>query len=334
MRVSQNLTRLQPSQSYVVQVRIVDSDRTSDWSNAYTFTTPSATLITKNQNVQTRLTDVGAIISGLIGGPGTNSGMFIDKDGLKAYNNSGSPTVFISSSAGDAYFAGSVVSSAGLIGGFTIGPTSLTAGSGASAVGFSTNSLAFWAGGYDSTDANFMITQDGTATFARVGVKKIVVGGTGNQSMLFYPANRTSTINVGRIDVNTDTSTAQGIRLLGPKLASHGETYIAPYIELSTQDATNPATGDVKIYSPNTLTVTNIDSGRATCIATGFTTVTFAAGRFNYAPYVTATSRNNSRAHTALTLVIGNESTTSFTIYSTDATTYGTDSFNWIAVYM
>jgi len=79
----------------------------------------------------------------------------------------------------------------------------------------------------------------------------------------------------------------------------------------------------------------NIATGVATTSSAAFTTITLPAGRFSATPRVTATIRSNT--FSVLTgyysIFVGNESKSSFTVYTASGATSTTaNSFSWIAV--
>lgn len=132
----------------------------------YQFTVPTtyngSALKTTNATVQTNYNNNGVIVAGYGGGPTSPSGtMYINETGLHAYDQNGASTVWISSGTGDAYFSGSISSTAGQIGGWTIGANSLYSGSGVQSVGLSTGNPHFYASGDVTTSiTNLMINGD------------------------------------------------------------------------------------------------------------------------------------------------------------------------------
>jgi len=118
-----NLVNLKPSTTYNVYVVSQSGDGSeSPASEILTFTTPAdiQTVVNKTNTIQL---GGGAIFAGSITGPG----VLFNQDGLKGIKSGGASSFFIDANTGDAYFAGSVVANAGQIGGFRIGPTSLSA---------------------------------------------------------------------------------------------------------------------------------------------------------------------------------------------------------------
>jgi len=79
----------------------------------------------------------------------------------------------------------------------------------------------------------------------------------------------------------------------------------------------------------------NIATGVATSSSAAFTTITLPAGRFSATPRVTATIRSNvfSALSGYYSIYVGNESKSSFTVYTASGSTSTTgNSFSWIAV--
>jgi hypothetical protein len=164
-RISKTLTGLQPGQGYVIQVRGKNSSgETSEWSNAYTFSTPSEIIHTTNTIVQQQISGSGAIF---ISAPGTGS-VVIDVNGINAKNNSGSTMFNLDNISGSAFFNGQIVSNSGNIGGWEIDSGYLYSGSGTNFVGLSSRTTdsasvyAIWAGSEDPETATFSIKDDGT----------------------------------------------------------------------------------------------------------------------------------------------------------------------------
>jgi hypothetical protein len=118
-------------------------------------------------------------------------GVIMDIDGVRGYNLSGG-LVFNLDSVGNLSLTGSVTAIAGVIGGFTIGANSLTAGTGSNAVGLNTTGYPFYAGDSNPSAAPFSVGSDGTlvataasisgtltAGLVQVGVSVVAVGTNG-----------------------------------------------------------------------------------------------------------------------------------------------------------
>ena len=113
-------------------------------------------------------------------GTATNSNAMINSDNFKLnYDGSAvlgklnigsngsiasSDNSFSISEAGAATFAGTLSAPSGSIGGFVIGQSDLTAGTGTTSVGVSTGSTSFFAGSATPTEAPFRVTNEGTLT--------------------------------------------------------------------------------------------------------------------------------------------------------------------------
>jgi hypothetical protein len=114
--------------------------------------------------------------SGTVGDGSANSaGVLFNKDGIYACEANqllGNGNVRILTD-GSAYFSGTVTAGAGSIGGWTIGATSLTAGTGTSTVGLDTGGTnpVIYAGSDTPTSAPFQVTKNGvlTATAGTIG---------------------------------------------------------------------------------------------------------------------------------------------------------------------
>jgi len=116
------LTGLKPNVTYNVSVRAIGEDGESELSEVLTFTTPSSIIDTINKNTTIKL-EGGSIYAGAKTGPG----VLFNQNGLIGLFSPTACSFYLSSQTGDAYFAGSITAAAGTIGGFRIGPTSLSA---------------------------------------------------------------------------------------------------------------------------------------------------------------------------------------------------------------
>ena len=175
MSNSNDLKNLQPGATYTVQIvpKNTGNDAEGKVSSInYTFTVPTtyggSALQSLNSVVTQFIDGTGALVSGSGGGPlSPSSTMFIDGAGLKAFNNIGDRTVYISSEDGNAFFSGSIQAKSGSIGGWYIGDKALYAGTGNSFVGMSSDptvsSKTFFAGASSSAGntASFYVTNAG-----------------------------------------------------------------------------------------------------------------------------------------------------------------------------
>ena len=183
---SKDIRNLQPGATYLIQVVPKNYDGTKPVpSLVQTLTVPttwSGSVISSNNTVvQNYLYASGAFVSGSTGGPNSpSSTMYIDGLGLHAFNSVGSSTVYISSQTGDAYFAGSVVSSYGSIAGWNLSPGLLFSGTASTYVGISSSGndgWAFWAGSATASAAPFRVKNDGTIVAEKLTVSLASIGG-------------------------------------------------------------------------------------------------------------------------------------------------------------
>jgi hypothetical protein len=112
--ISKNINALQPSATYTVQVRAKNSDNEfSEWSNAYTFSTPSALLNTVNSTVQTTLSGGSVVAGDIVNGPA----ILISGDGISGISAIGGTTFNIPTDpAQTPTIAGFQIAQTGLIG--------------------------------------------------------------------------------------------------------------------------------------------------------------------------------------------------------------------------
>jgi hypothetical protein len=200
MSNSNDLKNLQPGATYTVQIvpKNTGNDAEGKVSSInYTFTVPTtyggSALQSLNSVVTQFIDGTGALVSGSGGGPlSPSSTMFIDGAGLKAFNNTGASTVYISSEDGNAFFSGSIVSSAGSIGGWVISPgllSSSVVGSASTFVGISSSGnsgYAFWAGDPNPASAKFSVTRDGILSAVGASISVANIGGWTVSSSSLY----------------------------------------------------------------------------------------------------------------------------------------------------
>lgn len=138
-------------------------------------------------------------------------------------------------------FTGSITSTSGSIGGFAIGSSTLTAGTGSSAVGISSDSTyPFWAGKTDRFTAPFSVRYDGYVTASSVSV------------LNFYNTGASPAIINGQFTV--DSSKVQLGRQIGTGASNTGI-----YIN-KTVGTTNDSTWDNYIYADGTARIGNSTS--------------------------------------------------------------------------
>ena len=175
-QISRILNGLQPNANYTVQVRSKNSDgQYSDWSNTYSFNTPSTALVVNQNSVQQILSGNGLIQTG-----SADPRVVISSKGIAATNNSGGYTFVLDAVLGAASFTGNITAQSGTIGGMNIIGASLTSGAGTSAMGISGNGqYSFWAGNVDPVAAPFSVQRDGTIKATGLTATNSVVVGTG-----------------------------------------------------------------------------------------------------------------------------------------------------------
>ena len=162
---SKIINALQPGGSYTVQVRSTNgSGESSEWSDAYTFSTPVNVLSTTNSTV-------AQYLSGSIAGIYSSSNLYITGTGIYGFNGIGQRTFFIDSTNGNAYFSGSVFATSGSIGGWQINSGSLIA-NGASMSG--TGGLAF------GSPAKFIVDINGNLTATSASISGAITASSGN----------------------------------------------------------------------------------------------------------------------------------------------------------
>ena len=128
----------------------------------------------------------------------------------------------------NAYFSGSILSTNGTIGSWTIGAASLSAGTGATEVAMSTGATSFWAGG-TSTTAPFRVSNTGAASFTNaylsgsitatsgsiggfsIGASNLFIStGTAGNTVSVYMNATASTSNAGNYPFQVETNTVSG----------------------------------------------------------------------------------------------------------------------------
>jgi hypothetical protein len=163
--VSSDINNISPSATYHVSLRPKNGVGYDLSSFHYTFTTPGtyggSVLTGNNALLQTNITGSGAIISGT-GNPSNQiNTMYIDGSGLKAFDNFGASTVYISSIDGNAYFKGTVVAGSGSIGGWSISPNKLSSGLIALDSTAGNQKIYIGSGSYNNTNTAFYVDQSG-----------------------------------------------------------------------------------------------------------------------------------------------------------------------------
>ena len=214
-----DLTGLVSGKTYTVMVRAIDADgKTSEYSNMYQFTVPvDGTITSINATVVTALAQRssklagGAVTAGGLNknaikatgtlqladvwndtasaiakmtGTANTGAVVVNSTGILGYKidntgASGQAQFFLNTADGNAYFRGTIYAGAGLIGGWAIGATSLTAGTGINAVGMNTTGYPFWAGDSNPALAEFSVKSDGTLTATNASITGNITASAG-----------------------------------------------------------------------------------------------------------------------------------------------------------
>ena len=132
--------------------------------------------------------------------------LFIDE--IELFDGSSASTDFINLSSAGLYLPNvsldkfGIIANAGKIGGFTTGTTSLTAGTGGSSVGVTTDAVAFYAGNATPGSAPFRVTNTGALTATSGSIGGWTITGTDLQ-------------RAGSDDFGTSTLTIDGLKMMG-----------------------------------------------------------------------------------------------------------------------
>ena len=194
---------------------------------------------------------------------------------------SGSFTGTVTATSGS--FTGTITSTLGTIGGFTIGPTSLTAGTGSSAIGMATSGgYAFFAGNATPASAPFRVAPTGELTATSVTVTGSVTSTSGNIAGTTTVGNGgTSAVTIGgAINSSGIISSAA----LSNKLDTAAGTILGQFAltgsgALQIGTFSSGASGDIRI-TPNGITARN-SSGTTTFSLDGTTGNAVFAGQLS-----------------------------------------------------
>lgn len=109
------------------------------------------------------------------------AGVVIGSAGIAGYNSAGTATFTLDPETGSVTLSGTVTATAGVIGGWTLGATSLTAGSGATTVGLDSGGTnpAFYAGSATPGSAPYRVTQAGVLTASGATISGTITATTG-----------------------------------------------------------------------------------------------------------------------------------------------------------
>jgi hypothetical protein len=198
----------------------------------------------------------------VISGSTTNSGSIIG--GAIFVPNAGSPAFKVDSSgnmtASNAYLSGSIVSNSGSIANWQINTGSLTAGTGASAVGISTGNYAFYAGNTVPSAASFSVTNTGILTATNANISGSINASSGT----FSGTLNATTGSIGGFTISNNNLSTSNISLssatglnLGPNQFTVSQTgaMVAQTASITGQITAQSGsfTGDVYIQSPGRL---------------------------------------------------------------------------------
>lgn len=265
------LTDLTPGKSYKVQIQAYNKETgaESNWSQDYIFTSPED-LTTKLTNFyKTQLGSGGSIFAGIpTGGTPTwkdvNLGFYVDADGYLSLKDRLYFDPTYNSNQGLLTVVGSITASSGTIGGFTIGSSSLYAGSGSNFVGIVPASFPFFAGATDNigTGAKFSVTPAGALTATNANITGVITATSGSFT------GDVNITNPGRLIAGTLGGNSVVISSLG--ITGVGASQI-PTFYLPT-DGSDPIIGSFKVV--NTGLITPDSQTKTISGASGQTTIT------------------------------------------------------------
>jgi hypothetical protein len=200
----------------IANFKLIDTAIVSDGQNANIIvgtTGSSASNITIRGQVGTGI--VPAIFTTIAGTATTDSagnGFYIDRSGkFRLAGANGSVTM---DGSGNLTVTGTINASLGNIGGFTIGATSLTAGTGSTSVGLNTTGYPFYAGNASPESAPFSVTSAGALTATNATITGAITATSGSFTGAVNATSGTflNTVNIGNHATNvlklTGTNTA------------------------------------------------------------------------------------------------------------------------------
>lgn len=200
----------------IANFKLIDTAIVSDGQNANIIvgtTGSSASNITIRGQVGTGI--VPAIFTTIAGTATTDSagnGFYIDRSGkFRLAGANGSVTM---DGSGNLTVTGTINASLGNIGGFTIGATSLTAGTGSTSVGLNTTGYPFYAGNAIPGSAPFSVTSAGALTATNATITGAITATSGSFTGAVNATSGTflNTVNIGNHATNilklTGTNTA------------------------------------------------------------------------------------------------------------------------------
>jgi hypothetical protein len=191
----------------IANFKLIDTAIVSDGQNANIIvgtTGDSANNITIRGQVGTGI--VPAIFTTITGSATTDSsgnGFYIDRSGkFRLAGANGSVTM---DGSGNLTVTGTINASLGNIGGFTIGATSLTAGSESTSVGLNTTGYPFYAGNATPASAPFRVTSAGALTATNATITGAITATSGSFTGAVNATSGTflNTVNIGSHSTNT-----------------------------------------------------------------------------------------------------------------------------------
>jgi hypothetical protein len=198
----------------IANFKLIDTAIVSDGQNANIIvgtTGSSADNITIRGQVGSGI--VPAIFTTIAGSAttdGSGNGFYIDRSGkFRLAGANGSVTM---DGSGNLTVTGTINASLGNIGGFTIGATSLTAGSGSTSVGLNTTGYPFYAGNATPGSAPFRVTSAGalTATNATITGEITATSGSFTGAVNATSGTFLNTVNIGNHITNVLKLTGTG----------------------------------------------------------------------------------------------------------------------------
>lgn len=232
--------------TYYYWIRFVSKQNKEGPFNATTGTQgTSGYVVAENifvNNLSAISADLGTITAGTVTGATIQTAtsgarIVLNASNLVGYDSLGNAKTTLSGSTGvltavDAIISGTFTATVGAVGGFTIGPTSLTAGSGATTVAMDSGGTnpAFYAGSSTPGSAPFRVLNTGALVatnatitgaitissgsgYANISDKPTSLNGINSTEYTNYEATYTGTVNYRTAGAPTNTPTPSGITI-------------------------------------------------------------------------------------------------------------------------
>jgi hypothetical protein len=146
-----------------------------------------------------------SVISQLTGSANTGA-VIINSTGILGYKfattSSGQAQFFLNTVDGNAYFRGTIYAGAGLIGGWAIGASDLTAGTGTNAVGMNTTGYPFYAGNTNPALAQFSVTSAGLLNATNASISGSISATSGSIGGFSIRSNALTATNISLDSAN------------------------------------------------------------------------------------------------------------------------------------